>query len=137
MERGLNATNQSLLALAWKRKLLPPPGCAKPNPNRHFGETTLTLKSIPPESLYTLIRQGAMPDIIDVRTAAEFSELHIDGAQLFPLTSFRPEQVMACRQGRHEETLYVVCKTGSRAEVACRKFYDAGFHNVVNVGAAR
>jgi rhodanese-related sulfurtransferase len=40
---------------------------------------------------------------------------------------------MQARNGSQDETLYVVCRTGSRGEKACEKFRQAGFTNVVNV----
>jgi rhodanese-related sulfurtransferase len=72
-------------------------------------------------------------DLIDVRMPTEYREVHADGAVNVPLDSLNPTAVVGMRNGRSEEPLYVICKSGNRSSKAVQKFLDAGFDNVVNV----
>lgn len=72
-------------------------------------------------------------DLVDVRTPAEFREVHPEGARNLPLESLDPRRVMAERNGNSKEPLYLICRTGNRSAQAYRRFADAGFENVVNV----
>jgi rhodanese-related sulfurtransferase len=71
-------------------------------------------------------------DLIDVRTPAEFREVHAARAQNAPLDMLDPQAVMRERNGA-DEPLYLICQGGSRGAEACRKFCDAGYSNVMNV----
>ena len=72
-------------------------------------------------------------DVIDVRTPAEFREVHAVKARNKPLDSLDPDAVMKERNGTAGDPLYVICRSGSRAAKACEKFIAAGYTNVVNV----
>lgn len=72
-------------------------------------------------------------DLIDVRTPAEYREIHVDGSRNIPLDTLDPNAVMAARNGRSDQPLFVMCKSGMRANKACQKFLDAGYDQVVNV----
>lgn len=72
-------------------------------------------------------------DLIDVRTPAEYGEVHAEGARNVPLDSLNPQQVMEARNGRSDTPLYVICKSGNRSKKAAEKFLSAGFENIVSV----
>jgi len=72
-------------------------------------------------------------DLIDVRTPAEFREVHSVHARNVPLDALDPQAVMSARSGAAEDPLYVICRSGSRSSKACGAFVKAGFTNVVNV----
>lgn len=72
-------------------------------------------------------------EMIDVRTPAEYQEVHASPAQNVPLESLNPEQVLKNRQLPSDQPLYVMCRSGNRSSQACKKFCDAGFSHVVNV----
>lgn len=72
-------------------------------------------------------------DLIDVRTPAEYRQVHASGARNVPLDSLDPGAIMGSRNGRSGQPLYVMCKSGVRGGKACQKFLDAGFTQVVNV----
>ncbi len=72
-------------------------------------------------------------DLIDVRTPMEFQEVHAAAARNIPLDQLDPQEVMQGRNGTADQTLYVICKGGTRGGKAQRKLADAGFDNVVNV----
>ena len=52
-------------------------------------------------------------DFVDVRTVAEFQELHLPGFKNIPLDTFSPSK--ACKSGRK---VLLMCKAGIRAELA-------------------
>ena len=79
------------------------------------------------------LRERGDADVIDVRTPVEFREVHATGVRNVPLDSLDPHVVMKERNGTANDSLYVICRTGSRASKACQQFIDAGYTNVVNV----
>ncbi len=92
------------------------------------------MSSIPTISVQQLAdrRQRFPVELIDVRTPAEFREVHLEIARNVPLDSLDPEAVMRERSTQGEP-LYVICRTGSRGAAACQKFLAAGYTDVVNV----
>jgi rhodanese-related sulfurtransferase len=89
--------------------------------------------TISPHGLAELRKTDEDIDLIDVRTPAEYRELHVDFAHNVPLDQLDPHTVMQARNGARDGPLYVVCQAGSRGEKACEKFRQAGYTNVVNV----
>ncbi len=89
--------------------------------------------TIAPERLYERVRDGRPVDVIDVRTPAEYREVHAEVARLVPLDALDPAKVLAERTGESEEPLYVICQSGNRGRKACEAFLAAGYRNVVNV----
>lgn len=72
-------------------------------------------------------------DLIDVRTPAEFQEVHAVHARNVPLDALNPEAVMQARGDAKDAPLFVICRSGSRGAKACEAFVKAGFTNVVNI----
>lgn len=66
--------------------------------------------------------------MIDVRTPAEFREVHVVGAQNKPLDRLDPAEFA----GQSAE-LHVLCRSGSRAATACAKLAAAGVGSLVLV----
>jgi rhodanese-related sulfurtransferase len=91
----------------------------------------MTVTTISPEQLADLCN-SSKPDLIDVRTPAEFREVHLADARNMPLDRLDPVALMRSRID-HKEPLFVICRSGSRGRQACEKFLAAGFPNVVNV----
>ena len=86
-------------------------------------------RAISVEQLAQQSRQGDI-ELIDVRTPVEFREVRAATARNIPLDKLDPKAVMnQCSS----DTLYLICKSGSRGAKAQQKFIDAGFDNVVNV----
>jgi rhodanese-related sulfurtransferase len=83
--------------------------------------------------LAELCGAGQAPDLIDVRTPAEFDEVHLAAARNVPLDRLAPAEIVEQRRGPANEPIYVICKSGGRGRQACEKFAKAGFTNVVNV----
>lgn len=94
---------------------------------------TATLNTITPQELKQLLDRGEQVEVIDVRTPVEFQEVHVTAARNVPLDQLKPAQVMESRTGTADSPLYVLCRSGSRGQMACKNFETAGFTNVVNV----
>lgn len=88
--------------------------------------------SISPQALRDAASKDSLIELIDVRTPAEFREVHLDFARNVPLDKIDPEQIAADRRGP-EIPLYVICRSGSRSKQACEKLLRAGHTNVVSV----
>ena len=88
--------------------------------------------SISPQALRDAASKDSLIELIDVRTPAEFREVHLDFARNVPLDKIDPEQIAADRRGP-EIPLYVICRSGSRSKQACEKLLRAGHTKVVSV----
>jgi len=89
--------------------------------------------AITPTRLAELHKQGKKIELIDVRTPAEYGEVHLEFARNVPLDQLDPKAVIARRVDADIEPIYVICHAGGRGRQACEKFAKAGFENVVNV----
>lgn len=68
------------------------------------------------------------PDVLDVRSPAEFETVHIPGSYNVPLDTLREHRE---RLVSHlDEHVVLVCRTGMRAQQAERAFAEAGLPNV-------
>jgi rhodanese-related sulfurtransferase len=85
--------------------------------------------TISPSELARLRAAGQPVQLIDVRTPAEFQEVHVDFARNVPLDQLQPEALMPGGSG---EALYVICRSGNRGKQACQKLQAVGL-DVVNV----
>ena len=86
-----------------------------------------------PTELLAQRKQGRQVELIDVRTPAEFREVHVEFARNVPLDQLDPARVMQTRIDAGGEPLYIICQSGARGRQACERFQQAGFSNVVNV----
>jgi rhodanese-related sulfurtransferase len=93
----------------------------------------MTTATISPNALAALCCDGRTVELIDVRTPAEFQEIHAAAARNVPLDQLDPAAVIAARNGTAGGSLYVICRSGGRAAQACERFVKAGYANVVNV----
>jgi rhodanese-related sulfurtransferase len=93
----------------------------------------MSIPVISPHDLADLCKNDKTIQIIDVRTAMEFREVHLASARNVPLDTLDPTAVMTARSGSQREPLYLICRSGSRGRQACEKFLAAGFTNIVNV----
>ena len=89
----------------------------------------MSVTTISPQALDAMVRSGAAIELLDVRTPAEFQEVHVGFARNVPLDRLDPQQ-LASRPGN--APLYVICRSGSRGKQACEKLAAAGVQ-VVNV----
>lgn len=66
--------------------------------------------------------------LIDVRTPAEYSEIHAPGSVLLPLHALDPAVVKGMMAGK--SACYLLCRSGSRAKQASDKLHAAGLDNL-------
>jgi rhodanese-related sulfurtransferase len=88
--------------------------------------------TISPTQLLDLRRRGEAINLIDVRTPAEYGEVHVDFARNVPLDRLDPKQIAADHGGR-SGPIYFVCRSGGRSKTACEKMIAAGVGDVVSV----
>ncbi|MGN1400965.1 MAG: sulfurtransferase TusA family protein [Bacillus sp. (in: firmicutes)] len=67
--------------------------------------------------------------LLDVREAAEYAFGHIPGAKSIPMGELADRMDELDRT----QTIYVICRTGTRSDLAARQLAEAGFTNVKNV----
>lgn len=93
--------------------------------------STRTVSTITSQELFERTQSGESVNLIDVRTPAEYEEVHVEIARNVPLDWLNPTDVLA---GHNlDEPLYVICRSGNRASKACEAIAAAGFEKVVNV----
>lgn len=80
-------------------------------------------KTISPHELGGIDRSGGEVVLLDVRTPAEFGEVHIEGARLEPLDRLDHEKLVEEFGGR---AVHVICRSGKRAAQAISKLEAAG-----------
>jgi rhodanese-related sulfurtransferase len=86
---------------------------------------------ISPLRLHDLHQSGEKLHVIDVRTPAEFQEVHATIARNAPLESLNCRELLAAHPT--EQPLYVICRSGSRGRQACEKLLAAGGSKIINV----
>ena len=67
--------------------------------------------------------------ILDVREAAEYAFGRIPGAKSIPMG----ELADRLSELNKDETIYVICRTGTRSDMAAQQLAAAGFTNIFNV----
>ncbi len=71
--------------------------------------------------------------LIDVRTASEYAEGHLEGARLLDVTDGELQQALPDLDPA--ATYLVYCRSGNRASQAKALMEDAGFTDVTNLGS--
>jgi len=80
------------------------------------------IQDLPAKDVAERMKQGAV--LIDVREPAEFDAEHIEGARLFPLSTFDPNLLPK------DVPLIFNCGIGKRSAVALARVQQAGYaHN--------
>lgn len=92
----------------------------------------MSFATIAPRELYNRLQAGRPVTLIDVRTPAEFREVHAEIARNVPLDRLRASDFVALRTGSNEP-VYVICRSGSRGKQACEKLQQDGLPEIVNV----
>ena len=80
---------------------------------------------ISPQALAQIHASGIRFELIDVRTPAEFAELHIEFAKNLPLDSFNVREFLSSRPA-NPGPLYIICRSGARADIICSQLEKAG-----------
>ncbi len=82
------------------------------------------MNTIQANNLKSALENGLL---IDVRTPAEYGEMHIPGSQLHPLDRLDHS---AIRQLSETGPVYVLCRSGNRATQAIRDLEKGGIENL-------
>lgn len=77
--------------------------------------------------------EGKNPFVIDVRTEAEWSDGHLEGAILIPYDIIAEKIAMVSRD--KAARIYVYCRTGRRSGIAKQTLEKLGYKEVVNLGS--
>jgi rhodanese-related sulfurtransferase len=91
------------------------------------------MNTILPQQLHELSNRGQAVRLLDVRTPAEFRQVHVPFAQNVPLESFDPATVRKSLNGCCDKPFYVICQSGGRGSKACAKLIAAGLADATNV----
>jgi rhodanese-related sulfurtransferase len=90
----------------------------------------MAVNFITPNEFFALLNSGKVVDFIDVRTPAEYASRHAKGARLVPVDDLNVAKVLAERVAEKDSPIYIICKSGTRAQRAGDKFIAGGFDNV-------
>lgn len=89
--------------------------------------------TISPKELLRIQQSGKPVELIDVRTPAEFGEIHVSFARNVPLDRLDPQSFRPAHATSGDQPLYVICRSGSRSKQACEKLIAAGVTQVISV----
>jgi rhodanese-related sulfurtransferase len=84
------------------------------------------MNAIAPAELAQRLRSGEPALLIDVRTPAEYREVHAEGTELRPLDTLEPEMIRHRMRELHARSLYIFCRSGARAAKASALLHAAG-----------
>ncbi len=91
----------------------------------------MAIPTLSPNVLRERLEAQEPCEVLDVRTPVEFREIHLARAKNVPLDRLNPADWADRRP--EDGPVYVVCRTGSRAQKACEKLSAAGVAQVVNI----
>ncbi|MEY3657073.1 MAG: hypothetical protein RL114_1431 [Actinomycetota bacterium] len=86
-----------------------------------------------PDTSITSLELVPAGNLIDVRTASEFAEGHVQGARNLDIQNGDFEAALADLD--KEASYNVYCRSGNRSAVAVAMMRNAGFTNVVDLGS--
>lgn len=108
----------------------PPPASADPAPEAPAPEAPAPVRQVDVDGLKADLERGAVPLLVDVRSAAEYAEGHVPGAVNVPLDQLESR---LGELGSKDQELYVICQSGRRSMLASATLASKGFRPV-NVG---
>jgi len=86
-----------------------------------------------PQQLNSIRLTDPAATLIDVRSPAEFEEVHAEGAVNIPLDKFQANEVISRHRLSSDKPVYMICKMGGRSQKACDALTKAGLGSAVNV----
>jgi rhodanese-related sulfurtransferase len=92
----------------------------------------MSVTTISPQRLHEMTQAGQTVELLDVRTPAEFGEVHVSFARNVPLDQLEKTSIASSRNG-NTQPLYVICRSGGRSKQACEKLMREGRLNVVSI----
>lgn len=98
-----------------------------------FSIHELEMSATTPAELNAIRATDSNTTLIDVRSPAEFEEVHAVGAVNVPLDKFKAAEVVSSHRLNSDQPVYLICKMGGRAQRACDALAAAGLGSAVNV----
>lgn len=93
----------------------------------------MTIATCSPETLKGHMTRGDKFILLDVRTPAEFQEIHVQGAENLPLDRLDAKALIASRAELKERPVLVICRSGARSQKACEALVAAGLEGARTV----
>lgn len=90
------------------------------------------LKLIKPEQAKEMLDSDLEILLLDVRTQAEYDELHIPGSTLIPVEELTGR--LGEIEGWQNNTVIVYCRSGRRSAIAAKTLAEAGFSTIYDLG---
>lgn len=91
------------------------------------------MKTIRPAELQQRFLSEPALALLDVRTPAEFAEVHATGARNVPLDKFEPRDLLKSGTIAQGQPVYLLCRSGGRATTAAEKMARQGLDQGVVV----
>ena len=91
------------------------------------------MRTISVFDLKRLLEETPSPALIDVRTPLEFDEVHVSQARNYPLGELEPKRLIGDGELPSAEPIFLLCRSGARAQKASDQFVAAGYGNTVVV----
>ena len=91
------------------------------------------IKNTTASELQNLHADSPEIELIDVRTPAEFQEVHVEFAKNIPLDRLNAKEFKETRNGKTDQPVYLICKAGNRSKMACEKLIAAGLDEVHSI----
>ena len=85
------------------------------------------MKTIAPAELQKLLATQPGLPLLDVRTPAEYAEVHVPQARNVPLDQLSPKALFDAGQLPKGQPVYLLCRSGGRASKAAEQFAKEGF----------
>jgi rhodanese-related sulfurtransferase len=85
------------------------------------------MTNIKPTELQTILKSDSTVQLLDVRTPAEHSQIHVPGVHLIPLDRLDGAQLAASGGFLKAKPVYILCQSGGRAKQAATKLEQSGF----------
>jgi rhodanese-related sulfurtransferase len=91
------------------------------------------METISTTDLNTKIQSGEVLPLIDVRSPAEYQNVHATGAENIPLDTLTDEKVTSIKEKYAGKKVYFICQSGGRSGRACELLEKHGFDHAINV----
>jgi len=85
------------------------------------------MTTIQPTELQTILKSDSTVQLLDVRTPAEHSKIHVPGVHLIPLDRLDGAQLAASGGFSKAKPVYILCQSGGRAKQAATRLEQSGF----------
>jgi rhodanese-related sulfurtransferase len=82
---------------------------------------------ITPRQLHDRLQQGEKLHLLDVRTPAEYAEIHVPGVYLAPLDRLDATTLVNVNGFAKDQPLYIFCRSGARAMQAAEQLEQGGY----------